>query len=933
MKSVQKPTQISGMNRQFSVSKDMGNFSMQSPDKQIYCPKTQSQAKIQQLGPSPYMQSPQFDAKQVSQNHVIIQPSPPQKLENSYQYKPSIKNGSITNEIFKPNNQQEVIKSQNEFKPQYETYKYEYNKTFAGTFQSDANKEQLTERKSNTSKKDGTTLIDQKENYQQFQAKSPFTDNHPTVGNSRLSSQNINLIQSKPKIQTEIYRISGALRDLMSSVQKMMGDGRLPDQINDKMIEILANFRKLEEIANNEPINGSDNDSKISTMAEDYNKLKSILEQLQIKMTALVQENQKLNKNLIEQEQKVTEEIKKKQLAEEKANQANKEFNRVFECLQINQKENEELKNKLIQFESYKNLSSQTSNRLQSDEINNYKMKNQQLQNEVEQLEIKYKQLLTEKNNQKEIPKSPSILKSIHSSSTKQSEQLELKLLQLQIENDNLKAEMAHNQVDSKVIDNKNDMIQKLEDKIKSILKEKSISEEQSIQICHNLEIMNEQLKNGVQNKEIEVSNLLKQKNELEREHRNQINYLNQMLKGTEDKVQIAKQDYQKLLDEFKQIDIKKGKLQEEIRNTERKLDQLNQELAFTRNELKKSTDKNHQLQTQHDQMNQQLQQQAQLQQQLLQQIDGLKQNEQQIRVEYEKLEKQMQAVKSEMKYQVTELNEMIQLQARKTQEKERQLNELIEEMGGMRDQYEVQKKVCQENVNDLERRLKNVRLQQEELLQVKEQEILELKQTMEQQIKMLDKRNALSSFDYDQREQQLQVELQSKNDQIENLKSEVEKVRSNNFNIQEELLRQGMLLNQHQATIANYKNELIQSKQEQQHLSEMLKKRKEETEQLHQNLEEMRRELQSKKMSDDSRRSVLRQQDLQIALENLSRENLSLQQKINGLSNEMNRKSRELSERNEEYQILKRKYDETVANLERLEKRWGEKIDLHRKN
>lgn len=58
-----------------------------------------------------------------------------------------------------------------------------------------------------------------------------------------------------------------------------MGDNnRLPDQINDKMIEILANFRKLEEIANNEPLSGSDNDSKISAMAEDYNKLKNILE-------------------------------------------------------------------------------------------------------------------------------------------------------------------------------------------------------------------------------------------------------------------------------------------------------------------------------------------------------------------------------------------------------------------------------------------------------------------------------------------------------------------------------------------------------------------------------------------------------------------------------------------------------------------------------
>jgi len=53
--------------------------------------------------------------------------------------------------------------------------------------------------------------------------------------------------------------------------------------MNDKMIEILSNFRRLEESAN-EP----DNDSKIQLMTEDYNKLKAILEQLQTKMTALV---------------------------------------------------------------------------------------------------------------------------------------------------------------------------------------------------------------------------------------------------------------------------------------------------------------------------------------------------------------------------------------------------------------------------------------------------------------------------------------------------------------------------------------------------------------------------------------------------------------------------------------------------------------------
>lgn len=119
--------------------------------------------------------------------------------------------------------------------------------------------------------------------------------------------------------------------------------------MNDKMIEILSTFRRLEESANHH--DSSDHEHRIATMTEDYNKLKAILEQLQTKMTALVQENQKLNKNLIEQEQKVGEEIKKKQLAEEKANQANKEFNRVFECLQINQRENEELRAKIQQLE------------------------------------------------------------------------------------------------------------------------------------------------------------------------------------------------------------------------------------------------------------------------------------------------------------------------------------------------------------------------------------------------------------------------------------------------------------------------------------------------------------------------------------------------------------------------------------------------------
>ncbi|CAD8056837.1 unnamed protein product [Paramecium sonneborni] len=928
MKRIQQPSQISLINRQFSVQKDIGNFQMQSPDKEIYCPKTLSQAKIQTHGPSPYIQSPLFEGKCLVQNNIIIQPSPPQKLDNSFQYKLNTKTLNQNYEVLKPYNQQDFVKSSNDTKPNYETYKYEYHKTYAGNFQSDFNKDTTTERKSNTSKKDGS-ILESKENYG-LTSKST-TDQHNTVINSRLSSQNygiIQQIQQKPKISTEISRVSGQLKDFISSVQRFISEGKRPDNFNDRIVEILASFRKLEEICN---IDNSENDQKSQNMAEDYNKLKAILEQLQIKMTALVQENQKLNKCLIEQEQKVTEEQRIRQQAEDKANQANKEFNRVFECLQINQKENEEMKMKLQQMDSFNSIKI-NQNKIINEDFQDYKQKNQKLQKDYDQLESKYKQLLSEKGNQKDISKSPLMMKSIHSSTSKQQEQLELKLLQLQIENDNLKAEMAHNQVDSKAIDSKNEMIQRLDEKIKQILKEKKISEEQSVEICHNLEILNDQLKSALQIKETEISNLLKQRNEIEKELGGQINNYTQQLKGLEEKLQKSKQDYQKLLDEFKSMDLKKNKMQEEFKINEKKLEQLNQELSFQKQEFKKTIDKNQTLLIKNDQMNQQFLQQNAVQQQLNQQIEGLKQTENALRLECERLHKMNQATQQEMKYQVTELNEMIQLQGRRTQEKERQLNELIEELSEAKDQYEIQKKVCQENINDLERRLKNTKLQNEELLQIKEQEILDFKQTMDQQLKMLDKRNALSSYDFEQREQQLQVEIQSKTDQIETLKLEVEKIRSQSFNTQEELLRIGMQQNQNQAIIINLRNELNQSKQEQQHLNEMLKKRKEEAEQLHMNLEEMRKEQQSKKIQEESRRSILRQQDLQITLENLQRDNLSLQQKVNGLTNENNRKQRELNDKNDEFQNLKRKYDENVQNLERLEKRWGEKIDQHRR-
>jgi hypothetical protein len=50
-------------------------------------------------------------------------------------------------------------------------------------------------------------------------------------------------------LQNDINKISGALRELLSGVQKNMGTGKLTDSINDKMIEILSNFRKLEDSA------------------------------------------------------------------------------------------------------------------------------------------------------------------------------------------------------------------------------------------------------------------------------------------------------------------------------------------------------------------------------------------------------------------------------------------------------------------------------------------------------------------------------------------------------------------------------------------------------------------------------------------------------------------------------------------------------------
>ncbi|CAD8187295.1 unnamed protein product [Paramecium octaurelia] len=968
MKPLPKQQTTIAMARPCSVSKEYTPMMVNSPDRQlVYGTKTQSQARVQTYMASPYMQSPSYEAnKQVlTSPNLPIQPSSPKRLLDSYHYKqktldykpPYIENKN-QNQYgdYKPYDTTKQLFSQIN---QYDLGKYDFAKTY--NFESNKENKDLN---SNTEKRNQTKelnpFLESKENIKiglDFLCRSPIQEVNNQQGYSTYSTSNIQqqkqtntpvTLSSKTRLQTEINKISSSLRELISAVQKQMGASQLPDALNDKMIDVLSNFRKLEEIALSDTQsqqstsslqNNFENEQKINTLTEDYNKIKGILEQLQTKMASLVQENQKLNKKLIEYEQKGVEDEKKRKEDDERSYYSQQEFNRVLECLQQNQKENEELKLQLQKAEKSKTENIVCRQLFSQDEqVRELRTKYQNLQTEYEQLEFKYKQAVQEKSfYQRDMTKSPSILRSPSVNNvqkqSKQNEQLELKLFQLQIENDNLKAEVAHNQVDSRQLDQKNSVINQLEEKVKSTLREKAESEEHFQQLCYNLESQLEQLRVSLQQKELDLNQTNKQKKEIERDFQSSVQNYQIVQKGLDDKLVSAKADYDKLLTEFKSLDSKKNKIQDELTTSEKQLELSRNEINGMLNENKKASEKLQQIQRQNDQQSQQLQQYQISTQQLLKQLDNYKQQEFQFRQEIEILETNLRQTKQETKNQINDLNEALGIQISKTKEKEKQVIDLIEEMSAFKDQYEVQKKVQQENINDLERKLKNLRIQLEETIDVKENEINELKQNMEQQMKILDKRNALSYYDFEQREYQYQQDLQQKTELIESLKIEMEKIRSVNYNMQEEMLKNNMSTTQLQATINSLKNELSQAKQEQIHLMDLLKKRKEETEQLHLGLEEARKEQLSKKNAvEDSRRSMFRQQDLQSQLESLQRENLALTQKINSLNNELNRKQREYQEKIEEYSILKRKHDETLQNLERLEKRWGEKIDQHRK-
>ena len=48
-----------------------------------------------------------------------------------------------------------------------------------------------------------------------------------------------------------------------------------------------------------------------------------------------------------------------------------------------------------------------------------------------------------------------------------------MKALSLQMENDNLKSEMAHHQIDNKAMETKQEMMGKLEERIRGLIKDK----------------------------------------------------------------------------------------------------------------------------------------------------------------------------------------------------------------------------------------------------------------------------------------------------------------------------------------------------------------------------------------------------------------------------------------------------------------------------
>lgn len=59
-------------------------------------------------------------------------------------------------------------------------------------------------------------------------------------------------------------KISSNLRDLLHNVQKHSKDGRLSDSLNEKILDLLTSFRKIEE-QNNQPANNGNLLGELST--------------------------------------------------------------------------------------------------------------------------------------------------------------------------------------------------------------------------------------------------------------------------------------------------------------------------------------------------------------------------------------------------------------------------------------------------------------------------------------------------------------------------------------------------------------------------------------------------------------------------------------------------------------------------------------------
>ncbi|CAD8107421.1 unnamed protein product [Paramecium primaurelia] len=947
MKTIPKQQTIITVARPCSLSKELTPISIHSPDRQLVYglkTQTQTQTRVQTYVGSPYVQSPTYDANKqfISSPNLNVQPQSPKKLIDSYHYKQKTLDYKSTGAEYKP------FETTKQLPPQIN------QQDFAKTFQFDINKENK-ESYSNTDRRTlNNPFLESKENIKvglEFLSISPIQElAHQNTNNINLPQKLTQTTSLKSKLQNDINKISSSLRDLINSIQKQLGTSNLTDILNDKMIEVLSNFRKLEDTIisdytnqqlpqiNYQNQNTNINEQKIQSLTDDYNKLKAILDQLQTKMASLVQENQKLNKQLIDQEQQVQDERKRLKEENQKLQQNQCELNRVLGCLQLNQKENEELRNQLQKLE--KNISDSVVCRQlfqQDEQSKEFQIKYQNLLKDYSQLESKYKQVIQERNT-RDMNKSPSILRSPsgtpHQQQNKQMEQFELKIFQLQIENDNLKAEIAHNQVDSRQLDQKNNVIDQLEEKIRQILRERTESEDHLQQICYNLENQIEQIKSNLNQKEQELNQMTKVKKDIERDFQSSVKNYQIVQKGLDDKITSMKVDYDKLLNDYKSLDQKRIKTEENLKQCEKSLEQQKQEYNQLQNDNLKINDKLQYQCKQIEQMSQQLQQYQQSTQQMLIQLDNLKEIESQQKQDLDQLQCQLKQTKQDAKNQINDLNQALVLQVTKNKEKEKQNKELVEEMSALKDQYEVQKKIQLENINELERKLKSLKSQLEETIENKENEINDLKMNMEQQLKMMDQRNTNSYFDFEEREQQLIQDLQQKTEIIETLKGELEKTRSINYNIQEDVLKNNIQNTQLNVIINNLKGELNQAKQEQAHLIDMLKKRKEEADQLHLGLEEARKDAQLKKnIVEDNRRTLLRQQDLQVQLENLQRDNLTLTQKVNSLNNEIQRKQREYQEKSEEYTILRRKYDEAIQNLERLEKRWGDKIEQHRKN